>query len=326
MPALLTDSYKREFHYLRLSITDVCNFRCNYCLPDGYECDSSREFLTPAEIKRVVKAFTELGTSKIRITGGEPGLRKDLTEIIDTVKNVEGVRKLALTTNGFNLTKNINDWADAGLDQLNVSIDSLHPDSFRMITGSNKLQEILTGIDQALELGLKVKVNAVMLKQCNGQQLGDFLNWLKTTPITLRFIELMRTGDNKEFFDAQHIRGSDVMADIEKQGWMPLLKTKDAGPAQEFQHPDYQGRLGFILPYSKDFCATCNRLRVSATANLHKCLFAEEGQNFRHLLQTDQQKEELKVWLQQQLTDKKETHGLHLDNPGATKHLAMLGG
>lgn len=324
---MLIDSYQRQFHYLRLSITDVCNFKCDYCLPDGYDCSNPREFLETDEIKRLVTAFAELGVSKVRITGGEPGLRKDLAEIIHVVKNIDGINTVALTTNGYNLETQIDKWVDAGLDSLNVSIDSLKSDTFRLITGSNKHQSILNGIDKAIELGVKnVKVNAVLLKQFNESELHDFLQWVKFKPLSLRLIELMETGDNKTYFAKQHVNGEQLKNKIENDGWLPIVKSKVAGPALEYCHPEFQGKIGFILPYSKDFCASCNRLRVSATGNLHKCLFAEEGLNFRHLLQKDNQLSQLKTWLQSQLDDKKETHFLQDNQTGATKHLAMLGG
>ena len=324
---MLIDNHQRQFHYLRLSITDVCNFKCNYCLPDGYQCDSNREFLTLDEIRLLVTSFAELGVSKVRITGGEPALRKDLGEIIATVKQVHGIKNVALTTNGFNLEQNIEKWYQAGLDALNVSIDSLNPESFRIITGSHRHQSILNGIDQALALGMKkVKVNTVLMRHHNLSQLPAFLTWLKHKPVSLRLIELMQTGDNTAFFAEQHVSGEQIKSELEAIGWLPIVRSKDAGPAQEYCHPDYAGKIGFILPYEKDFCSTCNRLRVSATGNLHKCLFAEAGVNLRHLLKSEQQKPELKVWLRQQLQFKEASHFLHDKQVGATTHLAMLGG
>ena len=323
---MLTDLFNRKFNYLRLSITDVCNFKCNYCLPDGYECDTSRDFLTLNEIQNMVSAFAKLGVEKIRITGGEPGLRKDLPAIIRIVANTQGINKVALTTNGFNLYENVTKWHQAGLQQLNVSLDSLNASQFRLITGSNKHQQIMNGIEQAISLGIKVKINAVLLKQHNLNEMSEFLNWLKTTPVTLRFIELMQTNDNGDFFKQQHIAGTTLINTIVDMGWQPVPQEKTAGPALEFQHAQYAGKIGFIMPYSKDFCRTCNRLRVSATGNLHQCLFSDEGSNLRPLTQSVSQQAELMTWLQQQSLLKGETHQLHQHHSGATKHLAMLGG
>lgn len=324
---MLQDQFGREFHYLRLSITDVCNFRCNYCLPDGYEGRPDEAFLSLDEIRRLASAFAATGTSKIRITGGEPSVRKDLPDIIRTVKAIPGIQKVAMTSNGYRLPEFIDTWGEAGLDALNISIDSLDPAVFQTITGHSKLHEILAGLDRAIELSFpSIKVNAVMLKGFNDNQLARFLDWLRNKPITLRFIELMQTGDNAEFFAQRHVAGEKIRKTLLDQGWTQTLREKDAGPAQEFYHSDYQGRVGLIMPYSKDFCATCNRLRVSATGKLHLCLFSENGLDLRHLLKSDDQQDELLYFLRSQLADKKVSHFLQDGFSGGTRHLAMLGG
>lgn len=322
---MLEDKFGRRFHYLRLSITDVCNFKCNYCLPDGYACDTERDFLALPEIKTLVKGFASLGTSKIRITGGEPSLRKDLPEIIAACASAEGIEHVAMTSNGYKLESDIQLWVDAGLDSLNISIDSLDPRMFSAITGHNKLATILRGIDKALDLGVKVKVNAVLMKQYNQTELQNFLTWLKATPVTLRLIELMQTGDNLQFFEENHVSGMPIKQQLIESGWGQLIRDKAAGPAQEFFHPDYQGKIGLIMPYSKDFCASCNRLRISATGKLHLCLFADQGLDIRASLQTTNS-HELEAKLVSLLGDKEATHWLQDGFTGATKHLAMLGG
>lgn len=323
---MLTDTFGRRFYYLRLSITDVCNFRCNYCLPDGYQCDHDRNFLSLDEIKRIAAGFAGLGTEKIRITGGEPSLRKDLPEIIHACKNTQGIKQVAITTNGYKLNSQISDWLDAGLDALNVSIDSLDARQFHTITGHNKLDEILAGIDKARSLGFEnIKINSVLLKGFNGNALQSFLDFIKTTPITLRFIELMQTGDNATFFEEQHVRGSDIKSQLLSSGWLPLLRDKTSGPAQEFYHPSYAGKIGLIMPYSKDFCASCNRLRVSALGKLHLCLFTEQGLSIRHHLHCDDPRE-LQQAIVALLSDKKASHFLQDKLTGATRNLAMLGG
>ena len=323
---MLTDNFGRRFYYLRLSITDVCNFRCNYCLPDGYQCDHDRDFLSFDEIKRLASAFGQLGTEKIRITGGEPSLRKDLPEIIAACKQTPGIRKVAITTNGFKLPTHLPAWLDAGIDAINISIDSLDPRQFHAITGHNKLDTVLKGIDMALADGqAKVKVNTVLMREHNAYDMQSYLDWLKDTPVTLRFIELMQTGDNQAFFDAQHVQGSSIKQKLILDGWLPALRDKSSGPAQEFYHPDYQGRIGLIMPYSKDFCNSCNRLRVSSLGKLHLCLFGEQGLSLKEHLQNDDL-EPLKHQIVALLGDKKATHFLQDKITGATKHLAMLGG
>ncbi|MBE1300739.1 MAG: GTP 3',8-cyclase MoaA [Alteromonadaceae bacterium] len=322
---MLQDHHGRRFHYLRLSITDVCNFKCNYCLPDGYQCDSEREFLTLPEMQALTKAFAGLGTSKIRITGGEPSLRKDLADVIAMAKNTQGIEQVALTTNGFRLEKDIEKWRDAGLDSLNVSIDSLDSKAFATITGHEKLQSILRGLDKALALGVAVKVNSVLMQHFTASELTRFQAWLKDKPVTLRFIELMQTGDNITFFKQQHLSGEPIKKTLIEQGWARVIRDKAAGPAQEFQHPDYAGRIGLIMPYSKDFCSSCNRLRVSALGKLHLCLFAEQGLDLREYLRCNDV-QGLQLQLQKLLGQKEATHWLHEGYTGATTHLAMLGG
>lgn len=322
---MLEDKFGRRFHYLRLSITDVCNFSCAYCLPDGYACDSERDFLSVAEITTLVRTFAQLGTSKVRLTGGEPSLRKDLPQIIHQCATTPGIEHVALTSNGYKLDKCAAQWVDAGLHSINISIDSLDPRLFASITGHNTLDSILAGIDKALSLGLKVKVNAVLMRQYNAAEFAGFLNWIKTTPLSLRLIELMQTGDNHTFFQQQHVSAEPLKQQLLQAGWGQVIRGKTAGPAQEFYHPDYAGKIGLIMPYSKDFCASCNRLRISATGKLHLCLFAERGLDIRAFI-TAGDELGLRHELIKLLGDKEATHWLQDGLTGATKHLAMLGG
>ena len=325
---MLQDNFGRRFHYLRLSVTDVCNFRCNYCLPDGYQMPSGGvpEFLSRDEIAVLVSAFAALGTSKVRLTGGEPSLRRDLSELIATCKQTPGIRRVAMTTNGYQLHKKADEWLSAGLDAINVSIDSLDPQAFQRITGHDCLKDILAGIRRVASLGIdSIKVNAVMLGAHNGDALGRFLDWLRDTPVTVRFIELMRTGDNAAFFRDNRLSGEAVMGGLLERGWREVVRQVDAGPARELWHPEYAGRLGFIMPYSQDFCASCNRLRVSATGKVHLCLFATQGNDVRDFCRRGDV-DGLVARLQHLVGEKEGAHHLHDGYTGATRHLAMLGG
>ncbi len=186
---MLQDSFERRFSYLRLSLTESCNFRCNYCLPDGSSCDNKAAELTLAEIKQLVEGFAHAGTTKVRLTGGEPTLRRDLCSIIETVRATDGITQVALTTNGYRLNKDIHQWLDAGLTALNVSVDSLDADTFHLVTGQDRLPDILAGIDRALALGLqKVKINTVLLRQYNGSSLSSFLEFVRDKPVSLRLL------------------------------------------------------------------------------------------------------------------------------------------
>ncbi|GIU52437.1 cyclic pyranopterin monophosphate synthase [Shewanella sp. KT0246] len=310
-----------------MSVTDVCNFKCTYCLPDGYRPDGKPKFLALNEIENLVSAFGEVGTQKIRITGGEPSLRKDFTDIIRVVADNDNINTVATTTNGYRLEKHAKEWYDAGLRRINVSVDSLDPKMFYQITGENKFDQVMRGIDAALEAGFeRIKINAVLLKGLNDKDLPRFLHWIKSTPIDLRFIELMETGLGHDYFNAHHLAGLDIKLKLESEGWLYDLPSVDDGPAQNFSHPDYQGRIGLIMPYAKNFCASCNRLRVSAKGKLHLCLFTENGLDLRDLLQHESQRAELIERLHSQLAQKEETHYLHQGITGVTKHLASIGG
>jgi len=323
---MLQDTYGRKFSYLRLSITDVCNFSCDYCLPDGYQRCHNEKFLSLAEIKTLATSFSSLGIEKVRITGGEPSLRKDLPQIIRTIKNTPGIKTVALTTNGYKLTEQLPVWIENGLDNLNVSIDSFEPKSFKLITGHNKLQEILDGIEHALNDGFhNIKINTVLMKEHSANQLQQYFDYIKHRPISLRFIELMQTGDNEAFYQAQHVSGQHIKNQLFSQGWVQVIQDKTAGPAQVFSHPDYQGTIGLIMPYAKDFCSTCNRLRISSLGKLHLCLFSEQGLSLKQFLADDDQ-EGLNTYITAQLADKHATHYLTEGLTGATKHLSMLGG
>ncbi|WP_279026816.1 GTP 3',8-cyclase MoaA [Gibbsiella quercinecans] len=324
----LTDAFARKFYYLRLSITDVCNFRCTYCLPGGYQPNGSpKTFLSLDEIRRVSRAFAELGTEKVRLTGGEPSLRRDFTEIIAAVRENPMVRQLAVTTNGYRLARDVQRWRDAGLTAINVSVDSLDARQFHAITGQDRFQQVMAGIDAAFAAGYrKVKVNAVLMRDVNHHQLDAFLRWIKDRPIQLRFIELMETGEGGQLFRKHHVSGDVIRRQLAREGWRHLPRERSDGPALVFSHPDYQGEVGLIMPYAKDFCASCNRLRVSAIGNLHLCLFGEQGIPLRDLLAADNQLEQLKLRIQGGLLNKKQTHFLHQGNSGITQNLSFIGG
>lgn len=325
--ASLEDQFGRKFPYLRLSVTDVCNFRCQYCLPNGYRKTGDFEFLSVDEIIRLLSAFTLLGVEKVRLTGGEPTLRRDLAVIAARLSTMPGIRTIALTTNGYNLKDKAKLFFDAGIRALNVSIDSLDRGKFHTITGHDKLPAILAGIEAARKAGFsKIKINAVLLKDLNDDDLQDFLRWVKTEALSVRFIELMRTGDNQVFFQKHHLSADTIKQQLLARGFIESPRSFDAGPAVQFVHADYKGSIGLIAPYSKDFCKTCNRLRITARGELRLCLFGERGYSLRPLLEHDEQKEELKEKILQLLHFKRESHYLQQDITGMTPHLASLGG
>ncbi|GGK09395.1 GTP 3',8-cyclase [Luteimonas terricola] len=325
--ASLVDRFGRSFPYLRLSLTEACNYRCSYCLPDGYQAEGRSRFLELDEVRRLVRGFAALGMSKIRLTGGEPTLRKDLLPIIGAVSAVPGIRRIAITTNGTLLPRHIGAWRDAGLTALNVSLDTLDPLRFHAITGHDRFAEVTEGVEMALGLGFdSVKLNAVLLRGRNDDELPAWFDYLRERDIAIRFIELMRTGDNLEFFERHHLRAEALEEQIVEAGWTLRPRAPDAGPAREYSHPDYRGRIGIIAPYSKDFCAGCNRLRVTARGDLRLCLFGDFGIGLRELLQSDDDFDALVARISTQLGLKAAGHGLHQGETGLTPHLASIGG
>ncbi len=325
--ATLVDGFGRTFPYLRLSLTEACNYRCSYCLPDGYQADGRPTFLALEEIQRLVRGFAAVGMRKIRLTGGEPSLRKDLPSIIAAVSATPGVQKIALTTNGCLLPKHVRLWREAGLTALNVSLDSLQAERFKAITGHDRFDEVTEGIEIAQTLGFDaVKLNAVLLRGLNDDELPAWMEFLRSRDVAIRFIELMRTGDNQAYFERHHYRAEALEQQLIDAGWSLRPRAVDAGPAREYAHPGYAGRIGIIAPYSKDFCAGCNRLRVTARGDLRLCLFGEFGIPLRPLLQSDDDHDALVGRIATQLGLKAAGHGLHQGNTGITPHLASIGG
>jgi len=326
----MSDSFGRSFPYIRLSITDVCNFKCGYCLPNGYfKVENKPGFLNLDEISNLVAAFTELGVSKIRITGGEPTVRKDFFEVLKNIKSEHEISNLVITTNGYKLNEIAEELIATRINGINISIDSLDRNKFKEITGQDRLPQILEGINILQNKGFKnIKVNAVLLKNIN-DSLEEFQNWerfINNNEIDFRYIELMQTGDNLEYFKKYHTSAFVFKKYIESQDWKEISRISDAGPSINYVHSKLKGKFGIIAPYSKDFCSTCNRLRITAKGELRLCLFGNTGTNLRPYLQNQNQKDELIELILKQLRFKKESHYLETGNTGITPHLASIGG
>ena len=325
---MLTDSFGRTFRYLRLSITDRCNFRCEYCLPNGYQAPAEKiAELSADEIYRLCAGFNLLNFAKVRITGGEPTLRRDLVDIVQAISSHSNIHTLALTTNGHNLERLARPLYNAGLRQLNVSVDSLNPEHFKAITGVGKLDGVLRGIESALECGFKsVKVNAVLLRGISDQEFSSFFEWIRHRPISVRFIELMRTGKNVELFEKKYISAGEVQLELLKRGWTALERSALSGPAVEYQHANFAGKIGLIAPYAENFCDNCNRLRVSCRGDLRLCLFGEEDFSLRPLLYTADYAENIANEVRRIILRKPESHYLKEGKYGNTWNLASIGG
>lgn len=325
--AALEDSFGRRFRYLRVSVIDACNFRCVYCLPEGYCKDPAAAGpLSVDEFRHLIAGFAALGVVKVRITGGEPTLRRDIVELVAVAKQTPGIEEVALSTNGYRLKQLLPRLIEAGLDAVNVSIDSLDAAAFQQLTGSERLASVREGAEAARRAGLKVKINAVLLKGINDLELPGFMDFVREQDISVRYIELMQTGGNQEFFRTHHLPASSIEKKLLEGGWTPRLRASTDGPAREYEHPDYQGRIGLIAPYSRDFCSTCNRLRISCRGELKLCLFGENQHSLRAFLESPEQAPLLHEAVFRLLGLKKNSHDLHEGRYGNTRHFASIGG
>ena len=219
----LVDNFHRQLSYLRLSITDFCNFRCHYCLPDGYTANAGKRpdnELSVSEIDILIQAFAKLGTTKVRLTGGEPSIRQDLPRIIELAKQTQGIQTVAVSSNGYRLAKHLSAWQTAGLNQLNFSIDSFDPTVFKQITGFDLLPTLLQDIDKLLATtDIRLKLNGILMADTAFDNLQSVLSFVKNRPVTYRFIEFMQTSDNKALFFAQHSSGQRIKDFLLENGW-----------------------------------------------------------------------------------------------------------
>lgn len=325
---MLEDVYKRKFVYLRLSVTDKCNFRCTYCLPNGYQKPLFSEAeLSVSEIRRLVYAFSKLGVHKVRLTGGEPTVRRDLLEIVRVVSSTPGIKKVVLSTNGSQLKKLAKPLLEAGVSSINISLDSLDPVQFKSVAGVDHFTSVLDGIEHALALGYEsIKINTVLLKSTHHDELDRFMSWAKDKPVSVRFIELMKTGGNTQLFQNEHLSGGTIQFELLRSGWKPVARQVDSGPALIYEHPNYKGKIGIIAPYSEGFCSTCNRLRVTSQGALRLCLFAEGNIPLRSYLSSDSDTDALVHAIQEAVYRKPASHFLQEGKYGNAQHFAAIGG
>lgn len=324
--APLTDGFSRRLTYLRLSITDFCNFRCEYCLPNGYQGKRPDDELTVAEIDTLVRGFAQVGTQKVRITGGEPSIRKDTVEIIETIRQTSGIQTVAMTSNGYKLGKHLAAWHRAGLNQLNISADSFDASVFHKMTGFDMLPQLLRDMDTLLETtDIKLKINAILMAETAYDNLMQAMAYIKERPITYRFIEFMQTSDNRDLFFAQHAQSDIITQYLLDHDWQPHDRGSADGPAIEYSHPDYLGRIGMIAPYAAHFCDSCNRLRVSSQGRVHLCLFDQGNYDIRPYLRANDVNGLINT-LHGFMPIKPEHHHLHDADSGMMHNLSLIGG
>lgn len=322
----LADPVGRRFNYLRLSLTEACNFRCEYCLPDGYR-GVNHGFLDIAEIRRLIRAFAEMGIRKLRLTGGEPLLRRDLVQIVADAAAVPGIETIALTTNGYRLAPVAHQLREAGLDAVNISLDSLDPRKFEQITGDSRHAAVMHAVEASLDADFSsVKINTVLLRGRNLDEVPAFLEFARRRPVTVRFIELMQTAGNTGYFAERHVPSTEIAQQLIADGWMPAERTATGGPAVEYEHAHYTGRIGLIAPYATGFCDSCNRLRVTARGRLRLCLFGSGNVDLRPYLSDDISRVALQELVSGALLRKPPAHRLQSGDCGDIRHLASTGG
>ncbi|KAH8398142.1 hypothetical protein KR215_006366, partial [Drosophila sulfurigaster] len=289
----LTDSFGRHHTYLRISLTERCNLRCDYCMPaEGVPLQPKSQLLTTEEVLHLARIFVEQGVRKIRLTGGEPTVRRDIVEIVAQLKALPQLEHVGITTNGLVLTRLLLPLQRAGLDSLNISLDTLRKDRFERITRRKGWERVIAGIDLAIQLGYRPKVNCVLMRDFNEDEICDFVEFTRERPVDVRFIEYMPFSGNK-WQTERLISYSETVKIIRER--FPDFQALPNGPndtSKAYAVPGFAGQMGFITSMTEHFCGTCNRLRLTADGNIKVCLFGNKEYSLRDALRSDQCTEE----------------------------------
>jgi GTP 3',8-cyclase len=297
-PKNLKDSYNRVARKLRISVTDKCNMKCIYCMPNGnIKWIEDKEILNFKEIIRIVSILTQLGIRKIRLTGGEPLLRPSLVNLISDLKNIENIETISMTTNGFLLEENINQLKLAGLNSLNISLDTFREERFRTLNGISNLNKVLRGIQKARELGVKIKINTVIIRNWNDDEIINFVKFARDMDLTVRFIEFMPL-DGSGIWNYNLVMTKKEMIKIIETNFhnvISLDKNKYylSDPATIYNFDDKKGKIGFIPSITDPFCSNCDRIRLTSDGKFLTCLFEKEGYDLKKMIRnaktTDQE-------------------------------------
>ena len=329
-PTQLIDRYDRRISYLRLSVTDRCDFRCQYCMAETMEFLRRSEVLTIEELLRTARLFTELGVRKIRVTGGEPLIRRGVHELFQGLGALAGLDSLALTTNGSQLADSGRALRDSGVNSINISLDSLQAERFKAITRIGDLNTVLRGIDRAVECGFdRIRLNAVILDGLNRDEVLPLTHYALEKSIHIAFIEEMPLGQvNVGGKPLAYVSSDTLQKELAAHFTLvPMTASDNAGPARDFLIAGSQTRVGFISPHSNNFCAQCNRLRISAEGRLLMCLGNDESIDLRGLLRTGSTDEEIKTTIIENLNIKPERHVFDQpDEPQIVRFMNATGG
>jgi cyclic pyranopterin phosphate synthase len=324
----LSDSFQRPINYLRISVTDRCNLRCVYCMPvSGVSALSHEDVLRYEEILTIAKAAAEMGIDKIRLTGGEPLVRGGLPDLVRMLAGIGTINDISLTTNGTMLARCAEELKSAGLNRVNISLDSLKPDRFKAITRSDaELKDVLKGIEAAHKTGLEpVKLNMVVVPGVNDDEVLDFARKTINEDWHVRFIELMPV--NGDMKDSPFVAASEMKEKIEKLGKLePCLPTVGNGPAKYFRLPNAKGTIGFITPVSEHFCFNCNRLRLTADGKLRPCLLSAYEVDLKTPLRQGADSEGLKKLIEEAVANKPQRHRIAEGDVPRQRPFSQVGG
>jgi len=331
--APLIDPFGRAITYLRVSVTDRCDFRCAYCMAENMTFLPKRDLLTLEELDRLCSAFVARGTRKLRITGGEPLVRKDIMTLFRSLsRHLESgaLEELTLTTNGSQLKKYASELKACGVERINVSLDTLDADKFHAITRWGRLTDVLSGIDAAQDAGLKIKINAVALKGINDHEINDLMIWAHGRNMDLTLIETMPLGDIDGDRTEHYLPLSLVRADLQSRWTLTDVDYKTGGPARYMQVKETGGRLGFITPLTHNFCETCNRVRLTCTGVLYMCLGQDDAADLRRPLRQSESDEALHAAIDEAIGRKPKGHDFIIDRrakrPALARHMSVTGG
>ena len=323
------DRYQREIHYLRLSVTDLCNLRCRYCMPDGVEKLEREAVLTYEEFLRLAALFARCGIDTVRVTGGEPLVRNNVAQLVAGLKATPGIRRVTLTTNAVLLAEQLPALLDAGLDSVNISLDTLRPEVFRQITARDDFAAVQAGLQAALESGLPVKLNCVPQAGVNEGELEGLAALAKDNAMQVRFIEMMPIGYGAAM---PCISGPELRARF-AQRWPELAPLSAAqehalgdGPAVYYTVPGWQGSIGFIAAVHGKFCASCNRVRLTSQGFLRPCLASETGCDLRDLLRSGADDAQLLAAIRETIWAKPREHHFNDSSMPATRGMYRIGG
>ncbi len=328
------DAYNRPISYLRISVTDRCNLRCIYCMPEeGIPWRPHEQVLRYEEIETIVRAAAELGITKIRLTGGEPLVRLGIVDLVDAISRIPGIDDLALTTNGTLLERHAQALADAGLHRVNISLDTLDPDRFRRITRRGELRDVLKGIEAARAAGLQpIKINTVVIRGVNVDEVVDLAaKSLRAPWWNIRFIELMPVGNGSlltETWEERVVTAGEVRQKIEDAlgALKPAKIATGGGPARYYRLPGAEGTVGFITPISQHFCYRCNRLRLTADGQLRPCLLSDREIDLRTPLRQGADAEQIKALIVEGINRKPMRHHLQEHIHPAGRAMSEIGG